>query len=561
MDNLISSLATNLVPIKPDVALPAANSSGARTAVESGEPKDLAANESEDIGSEGTIVVETDKNNDNASGREVAEDKDEDFHKILEKRLSDESAEEKSSKEDHEDANETEGQSTTQTDETGNVELKQVIQANLTNGDVGEAVRVFVSGNAPGAVAQGPKQQENPAGQERGGKGLLQRIISIPRREGKKIGQAVAAEPKAGTAPVDSEVLNEAVKGKGAEGQTAKTETTKGQPTKTDKDAAALAEGSKEISSNANQSAAKTEVPLSSVTTDPTIAKKVETQLQAGTDVEIKAASDVNAGSTVEKLGPLENNGSGKKQGSATEGTNQGLPDNNKSAEQKILENQELEVSYTKAQDDPATGNTSVNKSVPEIADSTPQNIQVNLNVGKSAPKSGHGVSNSIDTQDNTALKPGEQVIKSIRGNLRGGDQEIRIVLNPPDLGSVRILFRQSGGEITGVLEVEKAETRHDIERSLPDIIATLQESGVQVKRIEVVLNEHSQEGKEKNTTAEEFFEGAKKEEFFSEGKGQSDSGSNSTADGSPGSDGNGDYDPTKESGYKISDDAINVLV
>lgn len=60
-------------------------------------------------------------------------------------------------------------------------------------------------------------------------------------------------------------------------------------------------------------------------------------------------------------------------------------------------------------------------------------------------------------------------------------------------------MFRQIDGEITGVLQVEKRETKYDIEQALPQIVASLQECGVQVGRVNVIINDQNQQGPLKN--------------------------------------------------------------
>jgi flagellar hook-length control protein FliK len=73
----------------------------------------------------------------------------------------------------------------------------------------------------------------------------------------------------------------------------------------------------------------------------------------------------------------------------------------------------------------------------------------------------------------------------------QGGEKQITIHLNPPELGSVMIKFSEKNSELTGTLQVSKAETKVEIENALPDIIRSLSESGIQLKRIDVVSTEN----------------------------------------------------------------------
>lgn len=82
----------------------------------------------------------------------------------------------------------------------------------------------------------------------------------------------------------------------------------------------------------------------------------------------------------------------------------------------------------------------------------------------------------------------GEQIRESITSSSVGLDREITIRLNPPELGSVVVKFQERGGDITGLLEVSKSQTRAEIQLMLPELMRDLQESGIQVKRLEVVM-------------------------------------------------------------------------
>lgn len=87
-----------------------------------------------------------------------------------------------------------------------------------------------------------------------------------------------------------------------------------------------------------------------------------------------------------------------------------------------------------------------------------------------------------------------EQLQESMHSSLRQGDQQLTIRLNPPELGRVFIKFQGKGDQITGLLEVDRAQTRYEIEQALPQIIRNLAECGVQVKRLEVVLTNQQEQ-------------------------------------------------------------------
>jgi flagellar hook-length control protein FliK len=81
-----------------------------------------------------------------------------------------------------------------------------------------------------------------------------------------------------------------------------------------------------------------------------------------------------------------------------------------------------------------------------------------------------------------------EQIRESITSSTVGPDQQITIRLNPPELGTVVIKFREQDNQITGLLEVSKLQTRAEIQQALPEIMRDLQNFGVQIRRLEVVM-------------------------------------------------------------------------
>jgi len=57
------------------------------------------------------------------------------------------------------------------------------------------------------------------------------------------------------------------------------------------------------------------------------------------------------------------------------------------------------------------------------------------------------------------------------------------------------VKFQEQGDQISGTLEVSKAQTRAEIEQALPEIIRSLADSGVAIRRLEVVLSQNEQSG------------------------------------------------------------------
>jgi len=98
----------------------------------------------------------------------------------------------------------------------------------------------------------------------------------------------------------------------------------------------------------------------------------------------------------------------------------------------------------------------------------------------------------------------GKQILESIHSSIsqQAAEKQVTVRLNPPELGQVFIKLQEQDTQITGVLEVSKAQTKLEIEQALPEITRNLAASGVQVNRIEVVLSasEHSAEHGAKDT-------------------------------------------------------------
>jgi hypothetical protein len=93
----------------------------------------------------------------------------------------------------------------------------------------------------------------------------------------------------------------------------------------------------------------------------------------------------------------------------------------------------------------------------------------------------------------------GEQIQESVRASLSQGDQQITIRLNPPELGKVFIKFQEQDGSITGILEVSKQQTRYEVEQALPEVIRNLADSGIGIRRLEVVMTNTEQSQQQEN--------------------------------------------------------------
>ena len=122
--------------------------------------------------------------------------------------------------------------------------------------------------------------------------------------------------------------------------------------------------------------------------------------------------------------------------------------------------------------------------------------------------------SDSVSTDD-VSTSIGTQIQEHIHSSLRQGDQQITIRLNPPELGKVFVRFQEQEDQITGLLEVSKTQTRYEIEHALPQIIRNLQDSGIPIKRLEVVLTDQSEQPAYKDQSLRD---GSYQPQTFSEG-------------------------------------------
>lgn len=99
-----------------------------------------------------------------------------------------------------------------------------------------------------------------------------------------------------------------------------------------------------------------------------------------------------------------------------------------------------------------------------------------------------------IEPAGMSGLSVGRQVQESLTSSYRAGDRQMVIRLDPPELGRVTIRFVEQADGITGVLQVERSQTRHEIQQALPGIVQHLQNADVPIKKIEVLLTPQPQE-------------------------------------------------------------------
>ena len=212
------------------------------------------------------------------------------------------------------------------------------------------------------------------------------------------------------------------------------------------------------------------------------------------------------AGTTPEKSAPIAAQPSGSK-AAAPEIVSESSGGSGKEsprAGNKVLENptvQELNVTAVQV----STGQTK-NRGSSTSNDSSDSDLEQILShnnpqtpVTEQSPNSAAGAKTAAlpgnTSPSSVSAEIGKQILESIHSSLsqQGQDQQITIRLNPPELGKVFIKFDERDSQIIGLLEVSKPQTRIEIQQALPQIIQNLQDSGIHIKRLEVVLSEAEQ--------------------------------------------------------------------
>jgi flagellar hook-length control protein FliK len=131
-----------------------------------------------------------------------------------------------------------------------------------------------------------------------------------------------------------------------------------------------------------------------------------------------------------------------------------------------------------------------------EVKDTQADNSFINnLQPAISSQTQTNELPNNQTTKANTvASSVGVQIQDSIQSTLSTDNKEIVIQLNPPDLGKVQIKFTEENNSLIGVLSVDKSHTKNEIQQTLPEVIQNLQDSGINIKKIEVVLSNNQEQ-------------------------------------------------------------------
>lgn len=159
---------------------------------------------------------------------------------------------------------------------------------------------------------------------------------------------------------------------------------------------------------------------------------------------------------------------------------------------------------------------------------------------------------------NNVSERVGEQIQSAISTSVSKGESEVTVQLNPPELGRVVIKLQQEEGQVTGLLEFSKTQTKLEVEQLLPQLVRGLQDAGISVRKLDVIQTQI-----DNSSSGYEQF----KEYVGHDNNGQQhqDLGSNQSYTGPLAYEWTGEsvnYQATDWSGESVvSDEAVNVLV
>jgi flagellar hook-length control protein FliK len=228
-------------------------------------------------------------------------------------------------------------------------------------------------------------------------------------------------------------------------------------------------------------SAVQLEAPKSDALHGGQEAPKSRSQLLITT----KTSSETNAASDTDKSAVAEV--ISKRGESASQQTSDDLPEK---SFLRTLSSAQLSISTEKVKDQNGFDRSSSNVTLePTLLSENPQLKVSQASLSQPQPN---------QAPNCTLLHEGirsvaEQILESINASVRPVNTQITIRLNPPELGSVCVRFEQQQDEITGLLQVSKAETRCEIEQALPQIVRSLADSGIQIRQLDVQLEDSPQ--------------------------------------------------------------------
>lgn len=148
------------------------------------------------------------------------------------------------------------------------------------------------------------------------------------------------------------------------------------------------------------------------------------------------------------------------------------------------------------------------------------------------------------------------QLTQALRAQGPQVGQQILVRLDPPELGQVRMILHEDGSALRGVVEVSNPRTCAELQQEMPALAQRLAESGIDVRRIEVVLSDQG-----RGDLADADGSAVLQENH----QGRQDGDQGDAAGGSPGeideADRGGDAAETREPNDYVSEASINVWI
>ena len=96
--------------------------------------------------------------------------------------------------------------------------------------------------------------------------------------------------------------------------------------------------------------------------------------------------------------------------------------------------------------------------------------------------------SNDMSNVGHTHENIMEQIFQKIRITTHGDRSEIKLSLNPPELGNVKIHFTEEGDEIEAKIFVENAEVKAAIENNVHRLKESAATNGIEIHKLEVYI-------------------------------------------------------------------------
>ncbi|MBM2833527.1 MAG: fliK, partial [Candidatus Brocadiaceae bacterium] len=96
--------------------------------------------------------------------------------------------------------------------------------------------------------------------------------------------------------------------------------------------------------------------------------------------------------------------------------------------------------------------------------------------------------SNDMSNVGHTHENIMEQIFEKIRITTHGDRSEIKLSLNPPELGNVKIHFTEEGDEIEAKIFVENAEVKAAIENNVHRLKESVATNGIEIHKLEIYI-------------------------------------------------------------------------